>query len=239
MSSHQATVTSGETKPWTAAYLQVWRTGEQLTGEQLTGGQVTTSRKTTFRRKVIKYWTYPIDHEEKDAIVCDCSHRDIKSGDDAELPSSLKVIDECVSRSIKQVACDATLRERQLIPEERSSVKGFRQYPNSWVVGVVRCLLRRAAGRLQGGSSIKPRKQVPRTRWRLNYIHPVSLLEIVQTDHVVVQRSQLDAAHERSETQRRWQLVWKEGKESLKEGEPDEDVNDGTFSVGLGIVLTS
>ena len=46
--------------------------------------------------------------------------------------------------------------------------------------------------------------------WWCHHIHFVSLLEIVQTDHIIVERAQLDAAHKRSETQRRGKLGWKQ-----------------------------
>lgn len=57
------------------------------------------------------------------------------------------------------------------------------------------------------GANNRSCKCVPGTRrWR-NHIHSVSLFEIVQTDDVIVQWTQFDAAHKRSKTQRRWKLV--------------------------------
>lgn len=66
------------------------------------------------------FQTHPIDHEEKDAIVCDGSHWNIKSRDNTKFAPPLNIIDERVARSIKQVACNTTLGKCQLVPEGRS-----------------------------------------------------------------------------------------------------------------------
>lgn len=50
-------------------------------------------------------------------------------------------------------------------------------------------------------------KHIPGTWCWSNHIHVLSLVEIVQTDYVIVQWAQLNAAHKRSKTQRRWQLI--------------------------------
>ena len=63
--------------------------------------------------------TYPIDHEEQDSIVCDGSHCNIKSCDNTKFAPPLNIIDECVARSIKQVAGNTTLGKCQLVPEGR------------------------------------------------------------------------------------------------------------------------
>lgn len=48
---------------------------------------------------------------------------------------------------------------------------------------------------------------VPGARCWCHQVHFVSVFEIVKTDHVIVQRTQLDAAHKRSKTQKRRELV--------------------------------
>lgn len=65
--------------------------------------------------------SYPIDHEEKDAVVCNCSHSNVKSCDNSKFALRLDVIDERIARSVKQVAADAILREGQLVPEGREN----------------------------------------------------------------------------------------------------------------------
>lgn len=50
-------------------------------------------------------------------------------------------------------------------------------------------------------------KHIPGTWCWSSHIHVVSLVEIVQTDNVIVQWAQLNAAHKRSKTQRRWKLI--------------------------------
>lgn len=62
--------------------------------------------------------SHPVDHEEQGAVVGHRPHGDVESGDHAEFASPLHVVDECVARAVKQVAGDAALGKRQLVPED-------------------------------------------------------------------------------------------------------------------------
>lgn len=64
-------------------------------------------------------YTHPADHQEKDTIVCHSSHCNIKSRDNTKFAPPFDIIDECVARSIKEVARNTTLGKRQLVPESR------------------------------------------------------------------------------------------------------------------------
>lgn len=67
--------------------------------------------------------SHPVDHEEKGAVVGHCPHCNVKSGDYSKFASSLHVVDECVARPIEQVAGDAALGKRQLVPAKRMKKK--------------------------------------------------------------------------------------------------------------------
>lgn len=69
--------------------------------------------------------TYPIDHIEKDAVVCNRSYCNVKSCDNTEFSPPFNVRDECIARPIKQVAGDTSPGKCQFVPEEGR--KGFLQ----------------------------------------------------------------------------------------------------------------
>lgn len=60
--------------------------------------------------------SHPVDHEEQGAVVGHRPHSDVEPGDHAKPASPLHVVDECVARSVKQVAGNAALGEGQLVP---------------------------------------------------------------------------------------------------------------------------
>lgn len=64
-----------------------------------------------------------VDHEEQGSVVGHCPHCNVKSGDYSKFAPSLYVVDQCVARPIKQVAGDAALRKRQLVPVRRRKKK--------------------------------------------------------------------------------------------------------------------
>lgn len=71
------------------------------------------------------FLTYLIDHEEKGTVVCNRSHGDIKSCDNTKFASSLYIVDERITRSIKEVAGNATLGKCQLVSVSRRKKKQF------------------------------------------------------------------------------------------------------------------